>query len=157
MQDIIVGVDRSETARRAATSAAELAAKCDANLHLVTCVERHGRVNMDVGTDHFRSDPISEARTLIEEALLLSPESEVLAGKRVESYVSQGDYYRSRNTSRAREAYAKALELDPDNAAGDTGLPIPPVRRSGRPSPFAFPACRCEHQSPGTDRGRLGS
>ncbi len=65
MQDIIVGVDRSETARRAATSAAELAAKCDANLHLVTCVERHGRVNMDVGTDHFRSDPISEARTFL--------------------------------------------------------------------------------------------
>ena len=39
MNDIIVGVDRSETARKAAESAAEIAAKCGTNLHLVTCVK----------------------------------------------------------------------------------------------------------------------
>ena len=39
MNDIIVGVDQSATARKAAESAAEIAAKCGTNLHLVTCVK----------------------------------------------------------------------------------------------------------------------
>lgn len=69
MMDIIVGVDRSDTARRAALTAAELAAKCGANLHVLTCVERHGSVDLDVGTDHFRSDPISEARVFLEDLI----------------------------------------------------------------------------------------
>jgi nucleotide-binding universal stress UspA family protein len=39
MNDIIVGVDHSATARKAAESAAEIAAKCGTNLHLVTCAK----------------------------------------------------------------------------------------------------------------------
>ena len=39
MNDIIVGVDRSSTARRAAETAASLAAACDGTLHLITCVK----------------------------------------------------------------------------------------------------------------------
>ena len=42
MRDIIVGIDRSETARRAAHRAAELAAAYDTNLHIVMCVDRTG-------------------------------------------------------------------------------------------------------------------
>ena len=38
MNEIVVGVDGSETARRAATKAAELAVSCDVGLHLVTTV-----------------------------------------------------------------------------------------------------------------------
>lgn len=63
-----------------------------------------------------------EAQALLEEALELSPDSQVLASKRVDAFVSQGDYYRSRNTRRAREAYQQALALDPDNQAARSGI-----------------------------------
>lgn len=63
-----------------------------------------------------------EAREVLEEAMELSPDSEVLASKLVETYVRQGDYYRRRNTSRAREAYQEALELDPENEPAKSGI-----------------------------------
>lgn len=63
-----------------------------------------------------------DARALLEEALALSPDSEVLASKRVDIYVSQGDYERRRSSTRARQAYRKALELDPNNAAAKRGV-----------------------------------
>ena len=63
-----------------------------------------------------------DARVLLEEALLLSPESVVLASKRVDTYVSQGDYERRRSSTRARQAYQRALELDPDNADARRGV-----------------------------------
>ena len=74
-----------------------------------------------------------EALALLEEALTLSPDSDVLASKRVDTYVSQGDYERRRSTTRARQAYQKALELDPDNAAARRGVGrIDQSRRSAR-------------------------
>ena len=74
-----------------------------------------------------------EALALLEEALALSPDSDVLASKRVDMYVSQGDYERRRNTTRARQAYQKALELDPDNADARRGVGrIDQSRRSAR-------------------------
>ena len=76
-----------------------------------------------------------DARALLEEALLLSPESVVLASKRVDTYVSQGDYQRRRNTTRARQAYQRALELDPDNADARRGVGrIDQSRRSAQQS-----------------------
>lgn len=63
-----------------------------------------------------------DARALLEEALVLSPDSAVLASKQVATYVSQGDYQRRRNTTRARQAYQSALELDPDNADARRGV-----------------------------------
>ena len=68
------------------------------------------------------SRKFAEARELLEEATALLPESEVIAGKLVSSYVAEGDYLRSRNTERARRAYRQALELDPDSAEATRGL-----------------------------------
>ncbi|GMR23222.1 MAG: hypothetical protein BMS9Abin37_1632 [Acidobacteriota bacterium] len=76
-----------------------------------------------------------DARTLLEEALALAPDSEVLASKQVETYVSQGDYERRSSSTRARQAYQKALELDPDNADARSGVSrIDQSRRSARQS-----------------------
>ena len=63
-----------------------------------------------------------EARSILEEAIALSPESEVLSAKLVDSHIAQGDYYRTRNTKQATAAYRKALELDPKNDAARRGL-----------------------------------
>jgi nucleotide-binding universal stress UspA family protein len=67
MQDIIVGVDPSETARLAATKAAELAAALGANLHLVTCAERSRSVDIKVGTDEFHGDWLSDAQQFLDQ------------------------------------------------------------------------------------------
>ena len=62
MNDIIVGVDRSETARRAAETAADMAAAHDVNLHVVMCVDRTSPVTMEIGTDVFHhADALSDA------------------------------------------------------------------------------------------------
>ncbi|MCP4959620.1 MAG: universal stress protein [Actinomycetia bacterium] len=61
MDDIIVGVDRSETARRAAEDAAELAAAYGVNLHLVMCVDHSAPMNKTIGGDVFHVDALSEA------------------------------------------------------------------------------------------------
>lgn len=61
MNDVVVGVDRSDTARRAAVAAAELAAAYGSNLHVVMCVDRGSSINVGVGSDQFRSDWLTEA------------------------------------------------------------------------------------------------
>jgi nucleotide-binding universal stress UspA family protein len=61
MRDVIVGVDRSETAHRAAVTAAELAAAYGVNLHLVMCVERGKTVEVTVGSERLRTDWVGEA------------------------------------------------------------------------------------------------
>ena len=61
MQDIVVGIDRSETALSAANTAAEIAAAFGANLHIVMCAERAKAVNIKVGGDQFHTDWLSEA------------------------------------------------------------------------------------------------
>jgi pSer/pThr/pTyr-binding forkhead associated (FHA) protein/tetratricopeptide (TPR) repeat protein len=63
-----------------------------------------------------------EARSVLEEARALSPESEFLKRKLVESHLAEGDYFKSRNGPRARAAYEQALALDPENAAARRGL-----------------------------------
>lgn len=65
MNDIIVGVDSSETAFRAAKRAAELAGTLGANLHIVTSTERKGAVNVKVGSDSFHVDPLSSAEQML--------------------------------------------------------------------------------------------
>ena len=62
-----------------------------------------------------------EARSLLKKAIILSPESEVLSVKLVDSYIAQGDYYRTRNMNQAISAYRDALELDPENVAARRG------------------------------------
>ncbi len=63
-----------------------------------------------------------EARTLLAQAKALSPESDFLKTKLVESHLAEGDYFKSRNAQRARAAYEQALALDPENAAARRGL-----------------------------------
>jgi nucleotide-binding universal stress UspA family protein len=65
MNDIIVGIDRSETAHRAAITAAELAAAHRTNLHLVMCIDRTKPVNMTVGGDVFHTDSVSDAEQFL--------------------------------------------------------------------------------------------
>ncbi len=61
MNDIIVGIDRTDTARRAADTAAGLAAAYDTNLHVVMCVDTRASVNVAVGSDRFHIDWLNEA------------------------------------------------------------------------------------------------
>jgi pSer/pThr/pTyr-binding forkhead associated (FHA) protein/tetratricopeptide (TPR) repeat protein len=63
-----------------------------------------------------------EARTVLEEAKALSPDSDFLKTKLVESHLAEGNYFKSRNAQRARAAYEQALALDPENAAARQGL-----------------------------------
>jgi pSer/pThr/pTyr-binding forkhead associated (FHA) protein/tetratricopeptide (TPR) repeat protein len=63
-----------------------------------------------------------EARRVLEQAKALSPESEFLRTKLVESHLAEGDYYKSRNAQRARAAYEQALALDPENPAARRGV-----------------------------------
>lgn len=57
MNDIIVGVDTSETAKRAAMAAAEMARAHGSNLHLVTCVERSA-AQVGIGNDAVHVDSL---------------------------------------------------------------------------------------------------
>lgn len=65
MNDVIVGVDGSETARRAATAAARLAAAWDVNLHVVTCVDRNEPRTVSAGGDQFQVNGMEEAEQLV--------------------------------------------------------------------------------------------
>lgn len=85
MQDIIVGVDRSETAEHAAHTAAQLAAAYDTNLHIVMCVDRKKAVDVNVGGDNFRSDWLSEAEQYLADV------ARKLTHDSISTTVSQGD------------------------------------------------------------------
>jgi nucleotide-binding universal stress UspA family protein len=65
MHDVIVGVDRSESAHRAAVVAAELAAAYATNLHVVMCVERTRGGEVGVSSEKFRPDFLAEAETFL--------------------------------------------------------------------------------------------
>lgn len=65
MNDVIVGIDRSETAYRAAVAAAEFAAAHRANLHIVMCVDRTRPINMTVGADTFHTNAVSDAEQFL--------------------------------------------------------------------------------------------
>lgn len=61
MQDIVVGIDRSETALAAAEKAAQIAGGLNINLHIVMCADKAKPVTFTVGGDRFHSDWVSEA------------------------------------------------------------------------------------------------
>lgn len=62
---VVVGVDRSDTARRAAVRAAEWAAVLGVRLHVVMGVERGATHDLTVGGDRFHVDWISEAQQFV--------------------------------------------------------------------------------------------
>jgi nucleotide-binding universal stress UspA family protein len=67
MQTIIVGVDQSETARRAAFAAAKIAAACCSPLHVVMAVNRGKSIEVTVGgSDHWHLDWLSSAEQFLD-------------------------------------------------------------------------------------------
>ncbi|MFA9563658.1 MAG: universal stress protein [Acidimicrobiales bacterium] len=85
MNDIVVGVDQSPTAREAAVTAASLAAETGSNLHIVMCLSRGSSREVQVGSDRFYLDSVAEAETY------LSDLSRSLPHDRITSTVGQGD------------------------------------------------------------------
>ena len=65
MNDIVVGVDQSSTARRAAEKAAELAAAYGDNLHIVYCISRKFSQVVGSGGDEWFVSPTAEAETFL--------------------------------------------------------------------------------------------
>ena len=68
MNDIVVGIDHSETAAGAAAVAAEMARALGVNLHLVTCADKSKSVNLKVGSDQFHTDWLAEAEQFLTDA-----------------------------------------------------------------------------------------
>jgi nucleotide-binding universal stress UspA family protein len=67
MQTIIVGVDHSETARKAAFAAAKIAAACCAPLHVVMAVNRGKSMDITVGgSDQWHLDWLSNAEQFLD-------------------------------------------------------------------------------------------
>lgn len=66
MHDVVVGIDRSETARRAAERAVELANAFGVNLHLVMCVDRSRSAEVKVGGQRFTTDWLTQAEQFLE-------------------------------------------------------------------------------------------
>jgi pSer/pThr/pTyr-binding forkhead associated (FHA) protein/tetratricopeptide (TPR) repeat protein len=77
---------------------------------------------LERATELLGQSKFAEARTTLDEARAIAPESEVVKAKLVESWVAEGNYYRSRDGNRARQAYDKALELDPGSGDARRGL-----------------------------------
>jgi nucleotide-binding universal stress UspA family protein len=66
MNEIVVGVDESTTARDAALRAAELAAACDRTLHIVMAVPLHTAVEVHgIGRDLWRADALDAAEKTV--------------------------------------------------------------------------------------------
>lgn len=78
MNDIIVGIDRTDTAHRAARAAGELAARSGANLHLVTCIPDSAPY---AGTrkDTRKIDSIAEAEDFLRRLKEAMPNTDVTA------------------------------------------------------------------------------
>ena len=77
MNEIVVGVDRSDTARRAAESAAELAHALDTTLHIVMCVKPGQGVNLAVGSDQFRTDWVTDSLQFLDDMKLTLPHDKI--------------------------------------------------------------------------------
>src|SRR5262245_7553427 len=73
MNEIVVGIDRSDTARRAAEEAADLARALSTTLHLLMCVERGSTQVVSVGGDQFRSDWLAEAEQFLDDVARALP------------------------------------------------------------------------------------
>jgi nucleotide-binding universal stress UspA family protein len=85
MNEIIVGVDRSDTARRAALTAARLAVTLSKPLHLVMAVSRTKPISGGSGDDTFHTDWLTSAEEFLD---VLSGE---LPAKRITRTISLSD------------------------------------------------------------------
>lgn len=78
MNDIIVGIDRTDTAHRAVVAAGELAARSGANLHLVTCIPDSAPYD-STRKDTRRIDSIAEAEDYLRRLRESLPNTDVTA------------------------------------------------------------------------------
>lgn len=78
MNDIIVGVDRTDTAHRAASAAGQLAARSGANLHLVTCIPDSAPYD-STRKDTRKIDSIAEAEEFLRRLKESLPNTDVTA------------------------------------------------------------------------------
>jgi nucleotide-binding universal stress UspA family protein len=85
MSSIVVGVDQSDTARRAANTAAQIASALGADLHLVMSAERGPSLDMEVGGDSFHSDWLADAGQFLSDLARQLPHGSVTTS------VSEGD------------------------------------------------------------------
>src|SRR4029079_2971475 len=77
MNEIVVGVDRSDTARRAAEQAAELAKALDTTLHIVMCVKPGQGVHLAVRSDQFRTDWVTDSLQFLDEMKRTLPHDKI--------------------------------------------------------------------------------
>ena len=112
---------QAETARLEEAAAAEAQTRAERerldrerSAQVASFVERATKLQGEAKFD--------EATTVLEEAKALSPDSDFVKKKLVESHLAEGNYFKSRNAQRARAAYEQALALDPENAAARQGL-----------------------------------
>lgn len=68
MNDIVVGIDRSETAASAAAIGAEMASALGVNLHLVTCADESGSSGPTAGSHRAQADPLADAELFLHDA-----------------------------------------------------------------------------------------
>ena len=85
MNDIIVGVDRTNTAQTAAHAAAVLAANCGVNLHVITCVRPDVTYEPRANRHPRNIDSITEAETFLRQL------KERLPHDQITSIVGLGD------------------------------------------------------------------
>jgi nucleotide-binding universal stress UspA family protein len=77
MNEIVVGVDRSDTARRAAELAAEFAHALDTTLHIVMCVKPGQGVNLAVGSDQFHTDWVTDSLQFLDDMKRTLPHDKI--------------------------------------------------------------------------------
>ena len=70
---IVVGIDRSDTARLAAFRAAEIASALNGRLHVITCVDPTTSIDVSVGSEAYHSDWISEAEQFVQDVVRTLP------------------------------------------------------------------------------------
>ncbi len=85
MNDIVVGVDRSDTARVAADTAASLALACATNLHIVMCVKHGPSKEVEVGSDKFVVDWVADTHSFLSDLARELPHDQIT------THVTDGD------------------------------------------------------------------
>lgn len=85
MNEIVVGVDRSDTARRAAERAAQVANAMNSPLHIVTCGKPTAPIDVGSGSDVYHADWVSESEQFLK---ILAAQ---LGVKDVTTHVADGD------------------------------------------------------------------
>lgn len=85
MNDIVVGTDQSNTARRAVDTAASLAVDTSANLHIVMCVRGGRSEEVGIGSDTFTVDSDSDAEVFLRRLVSELPNEQIT------THVSHGD------------------------------------------------------------------